>query len=171
MVYQQHTEGLSLLTSCQLNKPLRSWWMNPQWASWRYWFFQHHLHQAAQNTAKRNTTFNITDFMEEHNFWSLQNVVPLHVEFPHTVGPLQASASSYRPARTSHLHIIAQSSLLFIYIIQEELKELNLGQLSELQDITLSTSTQNPLPLPGHIFVFLADRLQVCTNVSAGTEV
>lgn len=38
---------------------------------------------------------------------------------------------------------------------------IDLGELSEFQDVRLSCSTQDPLALSGHVLVFLSDRLQM----------
>ena len=38
---------------------------------------------------------------------------------------------------------------------------VNLGELSELQDIGLSPTAQDPLSLSGHILIFLSNRFQM----------
>lgn len=40
----------------------------------------------------------------------------------------------------------------------------HLGELFELQNISMSSSTQNPLPLSGHILILLSDGLQLSAN-------
>lgn len=43
----------------------------------------------------------------------------------------------------------------------------DLCELSELQDVSLSCSTDNPLPFPGHILIFLSNRTQLRAKSSA----
>lgn len=38
---------------------------------------------------------------------------------------------------------------------------VNLGEFSELQNVRLSSATQDPLSLSGHILIFFSDRLQM----------
>lgn len=48
----------------------------------------------------------------------------------------------------------------------------HLGELFELQNISMSSSTQNPLPLSGHILILLSDGLQLSANrpINSKTE-
>jgi len=50
----------------------------------------------------------------------------------------------------------------YIYIYKQDFADL--GELSELQNISLSSSTQNPLSFSGHILILLSDGLQLSAN-------
>lgn len=88
---------------------------------------------------------------------------PLPAGCPHTIGLQLVSVSSYTPRETATL--LSNISCHFKSVKVRRWSNFScLRELLELQDISLSTTHQNPLPLSGHIFILLSNWLQLSAN-------